>query len=265
MNAHPLTTEFESRMKPIFASLRLIELPRSERPAAEPAVMPFVTISRQAGAGGTTLAQHLVERLNDVDPDLDRTWTCWDRELVERVANDHHISQELIDSLEDVHRTWLEDFFTGLSLGDEADQPDELAVYHRVAATVRALAQLGRVVIVGRGGVCITRNMPGGTHVRLVAPVKDRVAFMMRKFNVSHDVAAEHVRRLDRNRESFYRRYWPTHPLASEMFTVTLNTANLREDQLADCLIPLIAPRAAAGAAAAGARRNGGAPCSSTS
>ena len=260
MNVHPSTTALESRMKPIFASLRLSELPRRERPAEAPAaVTPFVTISRQAGAGGTTLGQHLVERLNEVDPDPDRPWTCWDRELVERVANDHHISQELIDSLEDVHRTWLEEFFTGLSPGDEAGEPDELGVYHRVAATVRALAQFGRVVVVGRGGVCITRNMPGGTHVRLVASMKDRVAFIMRKFNVSQELAAEHVRQLDRNRESFYRRYWPTHPLASEMFTVTLNTANLAETQLAECLMPLIVPRAAR------ANHTRGGTCSSTS
>ena len=223
--------------------MRLNELQR-HAPAAEAAlVMPFVTISRQAGAGGTTLAQHLVERLNDVNPDAERPWTCWDRELVERVAADHHISQELIDSLEDVHRPWLEDFFTGLSFGNGAEQPDELAVYHRVAAAIRALARLGRVVLVGRGGVCITRNMPGGVHVRLVAPQRQRIAFMMRKFNVSQDVAAQQVSRLDRNRESFYRRYWPTHPLASEMFTVTLNTADLTEDQLVECLVPLIFAR----------------------
>jgi len=259
MNAHPLTRVLESHIGPIVASLRLSELPLHERPATAPVVMPFVTISRQAGAGGTTLAQHLVERLNEVDRAPDRPWTCWDRELVERVAADHHISQELIDSLEDVHRNWLEEFFTGLSLGDDAEQPDELAVYHRVAATVRALAQVGRVVLVGRGGVCITRNMPGGTHVRLVAPTKERVAFMVRKFNVSQELAAERVRVLDRNRESFYQRYWPTHPLSSEMFTVTLNTANLSEDQLAECLIPLVAPRAAF------AGHESGGPCSSTS
>jgi cytidylate kinase len=240
MNAHQSNTAFESHLHPILGSLRLTGAPYRDRAEPTPVVLPFVTISRQAGAGGTTLAQRLVERLNAADPDAERPWTCWDRELVERVAGDHHISQALIDSLEDVHRTWLEDFFAGLSFDDAAEQPDELVVYHRVAATVRALAQHGRVVVVGRGGVCITRSMPGGVHVRLVAPQKHRVAFMMRKFNVSQDVAAEQVRQLDRNRELFYRRYWPTHPLAAEMFTVTLNTADLAENQLVECLLPLI-------------------------
>src|SRR5687768_787505 len=179
MKANP-STALDARMRPVVAALRLNELPRRDR-AAPVAVVPFVPSSRQAGAGGTTLAQRLVDRLNEIDRDPQRPWTCWDRELVERVVADHHVAQELIDSLEDVHRTWLEEFFTGLSFAEGTEQADELTVYHRVAATIRALAQLGRVVIVGRGGVCITRNMPGGAHVRLVAPPKDRVAFMMRK------------------------------------------------------------------------------------
>ena len=40
---------------------------------------------------------------------------------------------------------------------------------------VRALAEVGRVIIVGRGGVFITRDLPGGIHVRLVAPREWRV------------------------------------------------------------------------------------------
>ena len=209
-------------------------------PGTAPLVIPFVTISRQAGAGGNTLAEHLVERLNLLDPDPERPWTCWDRELVERVAADHHISQELIDSIEETQRTWLSEFFTGLSFSEAAQQLDELAIYRRVGVTVRALAQLGRVVIVGRGGVCITRSMPGGTHIRLVAPLNGAIEFMMRKLNASRDRASEQVRQLDRNRESFYRRYWPNHPLDAEMFHMTLNTANLTEQQVVECMLPLI-------------------------
>src|SRR5688500_10565809 len=38
---------------------------------------PFVTVSRQAGAGGRTFAQSLAERLNAAGP-VDRPWAVWD-------------------------------------------------------------------------------------------------------------------------------------------------------------------------------------------
>jgi cytidylate kinase len=117
-----------------------------------------------------------------------------------------------------------------------------MTVYRRVAGTINALAQAGRVVIVGRGGVCITRKLRGGVHVRLVAPLPQRISFMMRRFNLSAEAAAQQVRTRDRNREQFYRRYWPDHPLVAEMFTVTLNTEGLSEQQVVESLLPLIVP-----------------------
>ena len=46
---------------------------RPEMTGFPPRPAPFVTISRQAGAGGTTLALALERRLNPVHPD-ERPW-----------------------------------------------------------------------------------------------------------------------------------------------------------------------------------------------
>jgi cytidylate kinase len=232
-------------IRPILGSLQSADLPRHEHPELPPAMLPFVTISRQGGAGGWTLAQRLVERLNEIDPDPKRPWSCWDRELVERVAADHHIAQQLIESLEGTHRTWLEEFLGGLTFGERGADPDELGVYLRVARTIRALARAGRVIVVGRGGACVTRGMPGGIHVRLVAPLDHRVQSVMREMKLDKRAATDHVRKLDRAREAFYRRYWPAHPLDAEMFTVTFNVAGVSDVQLVASLLPLVVPRAA--------------------
>jgi len=229
------------KIRPIFAAIQTTAVPAGTgqiKPQAPPAV-PFVTLSRQAGAGAWTLAQNLVEKLNAVDA-AEQPWSAWDRELVEKVAADHHISQQLIESLEQSSRTWLGEFFGGLSFGASADNLSEDAVYHRVAASIRALAQVGRVVIVGRGGVHITRNMPGGIHIRLIAPLDYRVNFMMRQHGLGKEEAAVRIKQLDKSRETFYRKYWPDAVLAPDLFTVTLNTAQLSEEQMIECLLPLI-------------------------
>jgi cytidylate kinase len=229
----------EARMHSILGALRSEEQARYPHAGDQRPATPFVTISRQAGAGASGLAHRLVERLNELDP-AERPWTCWDRELVERVSADHHIARETVDALEQSRLSWFNEFLSGLTFTTDAVHPDELTVYRRVAATIRALAAAGRVIIVGRGGVCITGNMPAGVHVRLVAPLKFRIQNMQRRLGISEQEAAEHVRQLDHNRDAFYRRYWPNHPLVPELFTLVLNAARLDEDRMMRCLLPLI-------------------------
>src|SRR5687768_9533551 len=69
--------------------------------------LPFVTVSRQAGAGGRTFAKLLVERLNALDGS-ERPWAVWDRELVEKVAADHHIPEAVVEQLGCGRRSPLE-------------------------------------------------------------------------------------------------------------------------------------------------------------
>jgi len=208
----------------------------ADRPA-EP--KPFVTISRQGGAGGRAIAQRLVARLNALDPG-EEPWAVWDKQLVEKIAEDHKIARELVESLGESSRTWLEEFLAALSI--DSDET-EARIYQMVASTIRALAHKGRVVIVGRGGVYITRSMPGGVHLRLVAPVEYRARHMADQLKVSYDEALSHVRKLDKQRAAFYRKYWPSKALTVEAFTLTINTAMVSEEQAVESALPLILPR----------------------
>ncbi|MEZ0268386.1 MAG: AAA family ATPase [Phycisphaerae bacterium] len=203
---------------------------------------PFVTISRQAGAGGRMLARRLVERLNQADPSsADRPWTCWDHELVERAAAEHHLSVAAIERLAGPPTPWLQQMFRGLAGAEHPADPDEAVVYHKVALTIRGLAAIGRCVIVGRGGVCATDDLPGGVHVRLVAPLAWRVAQMARVLHVSDREAAAAVARIDHDRQAFYRRYWPNKPFTPERFTIGFNTAAVSDvNRMANCILPLV-------------------------
>jgi cytidylate kinase len=204
---------------------------------AGPEVTPFVTIKRQAGAGGHTIQERLVRRLNDVDPG-DPPWSGFDRELVEMVTEQSNLYRPLVESLGDETRSWLEETFRQFFRPDGSDS--EFKVYWKMAQTIRALAQAGRVVIVGRGGVFITRGMLGGTHVHLVAPLEDRIRHMAERLELAPEDGEEHVRRLDRNREAFYRRYWYGASLAPETFTVTFNTAVTTDEQIVAAILPMV-------------------------
>jgi len=145
-----------------------------------------------------------------------------------------------IEDLEDASHSWFKEFIGSIS---SPNHPDELHVYHGVARSIRRLAEAGRSVIVGRGGVFITEGLPGGLHIRLVAPLRFRILQMAQRLGGSIREAAEIVDETDRNRCAFYHRYWPKKTVDSDTFTVTLNTAELSEQQMVGCLLPLVCPR----------------------
>ena len=224
----------------VLAALRAATVMNAEpREGPAPAAVPFITISREAGAGGKPLASHLADALNRLDPDAE-PWHAWDKDLITKVSAEHDIPEDVVAALEDTSRPWFQQFLEGLSMTGANQQVEELAVYRRVAAAVRALAGAGRAIIVGRGGVFITQGMPGGVHLRLVAPLKHRVKNMARRFDLTAHEAARRVTQLDQSRQAFYRRFWPRKKLSPEMFTLTINTADLTDQQMVECVLPAV-------------------------
>ncbi len=214
-------------------------------------VAPFITISREAGAGGLILGRLLAERLtryeaqrratalaSDTEESPPPVWRCFDRELVEKIAHDNNLSTELVESLENSSHTWIEEFFSGL--GHQDRTTSEMAVFRRVVSTVHALAQCGHIILVGLGGVLITRHRKGGIHFRLVAPLEYRVAHLARQDGISLDEARRKVPLLDQNRRAYHHRFWPDEPLVPEMFHLTLNSGLLSEEQMVECILPTL-------------------------
>jgi cytidylate kinase len=225
----------DARIRPVFSALRAAQLQeQQESKAAGIEPSPFITISRQPGISTDAFAQHLAERLNAISPG----WSIWDRDLVEKVAADHHIDRELVEAMGKAGRSWLEDFIRGVSIS--VGPPEELSVYRRVSTTIRALAQAGKAIVVGRGGVHITTDMPGGVHVRLVAPWGYRVWRLADELGIARDAAAKRIEELEQEREVFYRHYWQHQPPSPEVFSITLNATAGTQEQLAECVLPLV-------------------------
>ena len=223
-----------------------------EHSGITPRTIPFVTISRQAGAGGHSLAMQLVAMMTGLDAPgpTEAPWAVWDHELVAKVARDHGLDEATVATLEEGHHPWFADLLAGL-VGQDPSKPDEFQVYKRVAAAIRGLARLGRAIIVGRGGAFITRDLPGGIHIRLIAQRAVRVAHMANLLKITETEAARQVDQIDHDREAFYRRYWPSASLSPERFTLTINTAGLSETTLAEIVKPLIVARLRAATMAA--------------
>jgi cytidylate kinase len=213
-------------MGPILGTIKSVPRGTSHAPLkTQPG--PFITICRQPGSStGWKAANQLLVALNAALPG-EQPWTCWDGELIDKVALDLKIPPRVAEVLEERAHSWFTDFFEALSFSDIGATPDEHKVYARVSKTIRALAEVGRVVIVGRGGVFLTHDLPGGIHINLVAPLEYRVANIASELNLTPRQAAARIKKMEHERELFYRQHWSKETMNPETFDMTINTAKV--------------------------------------
>jgi cytidylate kinase len=162
----------------------------------------FITISRQFGCGVHPLAETLADNLTSFNPKIP-PWAVYDKLLIEKIAQDHNLSEDLIISFSRKLRSDFEDSLLGLL----KSHTPELKVYRSMVSTIRALAMRGEAIIVGRGSGIITRDIPGGIHIRIIASKNYRAASAQEKFNITRDEAVDLINKMDEEREAFVKKY----------------------------------------------------------
>ena len=196
-----------------------------------------IAISRQAGAGGTTVAQAVGRRLG---------WPVLDHELLERMAEEMHVNVRLLDNVDEQHVPWLVERLEAFS---SVPFVSESTYVRQLLETILALGARGQCIIVGRGAAHI---LPPALaiRVRLVAEFADRAQTMMRELSVTLDDAERQVRAIDERRSVFIKSHFHCDPAAPESYDLVLNTSRIGIDTCAQLIMGLLEERRQAWASA---------------
>ncbi len=205
--------------------------PRAEFPAGL-----TVAISREAGSRGGTIGRRAARRLG---------WQVYDQELLEYVSQDGPMHQELLDALPPGAAAWMGERLEQLLRQQSVSQHPSIV---RLARAILALAAQGNVVLIGRGAGLL---LPAETtlHVRVLAPLADRVAYIGQWLRLTDEEAAERVRLRDDRRAEFLTTHFHRQPAEPHQYDLLLNSSLLGEELCADLV--------AAAARAKGAARFG--------
>ena len=95
---------------------------------------------------------------------------------------------------------------------------------------VRAAARHGNVVILGRSGYAILAGLADVLHVRLHAPVADRIEAVRAAQKLSSEEAAALVQEKDRIRTAFIESFYHVPWNALHGFDIAINTARVPVD-----------------------------------
>ncbi|HMF11263.1 MAG TPA: cytidylate kinase-like family protein [Gemmataceae bacterium] len=181
-----------------------------------------IAISREAGARGGTIGRRVAKNLG---------WQLYNQEMLEYTAQEG-ASRHVMMHLPQAAARWAEDRLQQLLREQNLSQHPSVADLARI---VLALGAQGEVVLIGRGAGSILPS-ESTLHIRVIAPLEDRVAYMSQWLRLTEREAEEQVRQRDEGRTRFIETHFRRHPGDPYQYDLILNSSLLGEETSADLI-----------------------------
>lgn len=197
-----------------------------EKVGPEAKIGPFITISREEGAGGGQIGRLLSEKLG---------WDVLDKNLVDRVADRFKIPRAVLEMVDETKGDWVCDILEpGLDPGRISH---EKYVVH-LSRVIMTAARGGKVVFVGRGARFLLPRR-WGLAVRVIAPENYRIEQIMELHGVKASEAQRIIRKADRQRRRFVRDFFHHDVDDPHLYDMVINSERAGPVATADAIIAI--------------------------
>ncbi|HEU5345305.1 MAG TPA: cytidylate kinase family protein [Ktedonobacterales bacterium] len=205
--------------------------------------MRAVTISREYGSGGGEIALRLAERLG---------WRLVDHEVVKQIAQRLGVEEEDAAAHDEHAESWVMQFLTTMQgVGPMVALPSNLSFPPTEASYTRALRDVvngavlaGQSVIVGRGSQIILRNRRDTLHVRIVAPLEQRITYVALRESLTRAAAQQRILQRDQERRRYLLNTYRHAPEDVRLYDIILNTAVLDLDSCVELIVRALEAKA---------------------
>lgn len=208
--------------------------------------MPIVTISRQYGAGGSSVAGIVAEEIGaDVV----------DKFLIEEVARRLALQPSDVEAEVERPRTLLERLVRsfsalepGMGAGWSPPYPDPLydprkEIIHLTEQVIHEVAQSGNAVIVGRGAGFVL-DRPDVLRVFLWAPDEKRIKVLMARLEVDEPRARRAMHETDSNRAAYIKQLYGRDWSNPQDYDLVVNTGRVSYKATAAMILLAVKERA---------------------
>jgi len=213
-----------------------------EAPARNIFPGPVVTISRELGCPAKIIAAGLTDHLNTLKKvkSKPQPWRWISKEILQESANELKVDSSQIQHIfEYKRRGVLEDLLMAQS---KDYYKSDLKIRTTIAKVIREFANEGNAVIVGRGGVAITRDIPKSLHIFLEAPLEWRAIRVAEKHDFTIEQARTYAQTADKKRSRF-RDYFQGKGTDYTRFDIKLNCMTLETDEIIDIIVGALITR----------------------
>ncbi len=172
--------------------------------------MAIITISRQMGSGSIPIAHEMADKLG---------YTLVDGDAIMQVAASYGLSAESVEQADEKPPHFVE----------QMDYQQEIDL-HLIELIVLEYALKGNVIIYGRGGQDLLKDIKSVLRVRIIAPFEDRVEHWAEREWLDPDRARVLLRKSDQQRGGFIKYYFDRDWDDPMGYDLTINTQRLSLD-----------------------------------
>jgi len=188
-----------------------------------------ITISRQLGSLGTEIARGVAEELG---------YEYADKEMVGKIMTSYGIATLEMDKFDEKKPP----FWDSLSI-------QRRNFLHFIQRAIYDLARKSRIVIVGRGGQVLLKDLPGVLHVKIFAPLNVRLRRVMENEGVDEKHAGLMIRQNDQDSSGYIRSFFNADWDDPNLYDLIINTEKLSAEAGGELIIECVhSPEIQAGA-----------------
>ena len=197
---------------------------------------PCLTISRQCGINTDKIGNLLVKYFNKRKKEEMGDWAIFDKNLIDKVLNDNDLPERLNKFMTEEKISTMNSM-----LGELLKvHPPILKLLHKTSSTIFKLAELGNVIIVGRGGNLVTAGLKNTFHIRLVAPQNRRIDEVQKILDISKKDAEKMINHEDKIREEYFQKHFHKDINDPLLYHVVLNVDNFEIDTLIKIIAEMV-------------------------
>lgn len=193
---------------------------------------PVITISRMTGCDARQVAENVVDNLNRKAGT--NRWKWVDKDIIFAIAKELNTDTQRV-----------ENFYKGIELSNMSEMimafsggfVSDLRVKKAIKDVVLSMCKEGHIVLVGRGGVSIAREIVDSLHIRLIAPFYWRVENVMKKKEMDIEAAEEYVVDTDEKRHNLITTFLDKKSINIDyLFDATINRQYFSITEIADLI-----------------------------
>ena len=208
---------------------------------------PFViTISREIGSGGGSVARKLAEKLNV---------PCADKQLLQSLEEKFNLTRAGIEHLKSSKKNWFTDLFkrvaptskASIEVGGHVFSSDVVQedvtlkdIYEAEVEILNAIADEGSCVITARSAFFILKDRPNKVDIFITAPKEARIKRVMDKQNMSREDAIELIQKIDEGRDNYVKRFTGLSRYDMRNYDLILDMNSLTEDEATEKILAFI-------------------------
>ncbi|MGI6233557.1 MAG: DUF6198 family protein [Prevotella sp.] len=201
--------------------------PVSQEPVAQ---YPVITIAREYGSGGRLMGKQLSNRLHI---------PYYDREIIDETAKELGYSPEVVARNEQnisSGKLW-ELIFTDKSIPPSMNPSEDDAIFVAESRTIRALAQRGPCIIIGRLANWIFRDSDEVFRIFVTSGEDSAVKRVMEHDHLDEEQARQRIEQVNKGRANHYWQYTGQQWKDINGYDLIVNTDRLGIDGAADVVV----------------------------